>query len=552
MIGVPILVISILLFAKPAKDLWILQHILPAFLAFGLLLGLSLVLGQSKLVVPNAAIALGLLAIVPSLKYGLVYGDMDGIGHYGAAVQIARTGSVAGATYYTSTQPYAAYPLLHILLAMTGLVGRLPIEATIVCTIFLDHFAIFVMVAESARRMFPRIERQLIVFLTIITLPVLTEITGTCYGALPLATLTYVFSTVMGGRGERRHWLVTTVIMVALIFSHFTTVLYLLVVIIGYTITLFVMRRLGSPRSGVRDAVTDFLPRFLVVFFAWLVYVGQDLVHVMHGIVSDLFTSSPFPSAAREFPLTILFQLFLFEWGRLLFFTLAAAAVLSVGLVRRWKTGSFLLLRLLLVVALVMSGLVGLGVGWEASGIGNVFRYLTYASLVAPYFLCFLFSRRRHTARLHTLRIGFIKAIMLATLVMSMVAAYPITPLYPKAGGQPILDDNSVNTIYALSGIQYFSSVYSSGSVLTTTNIFWQLMCLHPELVHLSYDTIFPGLGVIVMSPAEVHAHATLVLFHTGGKSGTYTLAMRALAPNLRDELGIVYTNGFFYVALAT
>jgi len=544
LIGVPILLIGILLFAKSAKDLWILQDILPAFLAFSLLLGLSLILGQSKSVVPNAAIALGLLAIVPSLKYGFVYSDADAVGHYSAAVQIAQTGSVAGATYRASTvQYYAATPLLHILLAMAGLVGGLRIEATIVCTLFLEHFAILVMVAESARRMLPRIERRLIVFLTIMTLPVLVDITGTTYGLLPVAMLTYVFSTIIGGRGERRHWLVTTAIMVSLIFSHLPTVVYLLAVVTGYTISLFVIRRLGS-RSEVRDAITDFLPRFLVVFLAWLVYVGQDLIYVMQEIVSDLFMLSPFPSAALEFPLTTLLQIELFREGRLLVSTLAAAAVLLVGLVGRWKTRGFLMFQLSVMVAIVMGGVVGLGFRFS-----EIFRYLTYASLVAPYFLCLLFSRR-HKARLHMLRIKF-KAIMLATLVMSMVAAYPITPLYPKSGGQPILDDNGVNSIYALSGLQYFSSVYSSGRVLTTDAIHWQLMSFHPELVRFGWNTIFYGLDT-VKSLAEVRARATLVLFHMGGKSGTSTLAMRALAPDLRNALGIVYTNGFFYVALAT
>ena len=144
---------------------------------------------------------------------------------------------------------------------------------------------------------------------------------------------------------------------------------------------------------------------------------------------------------------------------------------------------------------------------------------------------------------------GIVKVMMLATLIVSMVAVYPITPLYPQSGGNPILDDNSANTIYTMSALRYFFSVYSSDPVITSERIFWQLRSLDPGLTHLGWNTISPRLEDVT-SPVELKHE--LVLFDTGGKSGTSTLAMRALAPDLRNTLGVVYSNGFFYIALAT
>jgi hypothetical protein len=542
-IAVPILVIALLLAEKSAKDAWILEDIAPAFIVFGILLGLGLILDRSRLAELNAAIAVALLAIVPSVKYGFVYGEFDSIGHYSTAYEIARTASVASISMYG--QGYAVTPLLHIFLAMTSLTGGIPVETAIVCTLFLVQFVIFVLIAESARRMFPQIDGRLVVFLTVMTVPVLFMITGTTFGLLAVAMLIYVFS-----RSRERHLKVseislTTILMFFLVFSHFVTALYFLTFLTAYTISLLTMRGFGALRGRTSDPIIKVAPRFLIFFVFWLAYVGPDFIMILRDIMVTLFLGSPLPSTAGEFPLTDLIQVLLFKYGRFLFSVLAGVGASSIALLRYRKTQTFAMFWWLLAGSLFIGGVVTLG--HEAI---PVWRFLAYASLVTPYFLCFLVSKGENIAwSLKTPRIRVIKATMLMTLVLSMVAAYPVTPLYPKSGGRPILDDNSVNSIYAVSGLQYFSGVYSSGDVITSFRIFWQLLSLHPTLVPLAWNAIFPTLEYVT-SPSELKGE--LVVFDAGGKSGTSTIAMRTLAGNLTDTLGIIYSNGFLYIALGT
>jgi hypothetical protein len=193
---------------------------------------------------------------------------------------------------------------------------------------------------------------------------------------------------------------------------------------------------------------------------------------------------------------------------------------------------------------LLMGTMVALGFG-----IDNIFRFSMYASIASPFFLCFIISRNRNSRSLlsHP-RIRVVGVIMLISILLSTFATYPITPLYPTVGGSPVLDDNSVNSVFAVSGLKHFASVYSSGNVVTSMRIFEQLMSLHPEMLPLAWNEISHGLEDL--SPTQVKGE--LVIFDAGGESGTATLAMRELAPNLRSRLGIVYTNGFFYLGMAT
>jgi hypothetical protein len=535
------LTVDVLFVGKPVKDAWVLEGIVPAFIVYSLLLGYCLLVGESRLALLNAAIAIGVLAIIPSVKYGFVYGEYDPIGHFATALEIARTGSIAGESLYSTL--YAATPLLHIFLAVMASTAALPVEATIVCVLFAEHFVILILVAESAGRMFPQIDKRLVAFLTVTTVPVAIVITGTTFGLLSAAMLLYLFSASIGRGATRGHLLATAILMVSLIFCHLVTTLYFLVVLLGYSISLLIMTGSeGLRRRFSHDPVVKLVPLFLTVFFCWLVYVGPLYVDTLHSLLTtEFFTRSSLPSTAERFPLTDLIQLFLFNYTRSLFSVFMALGVSSIALVTYRKTNTFLLFWWLLAGSLLLGAIIGLGFEF-----GAVWRFLAYASLTTPYFLCRLVSRGKHMGYLLTPRI---RVIMLTVLVISMVAAYPITPLYPVAGGQPILDDNSVNSVYAVSGLGFFSSVYSSGRVLTSVRIFSQLMSLHPELAHLGWETIFPHLEQLG-SPAELKEE--LLLFDAGGQSGTANLAMRALAPDLRNRLGIIYSNGLFYIAVAT
>lgn len=535
-----------MLVASRAKDAWVLQGILTAFIVFSLLLGFGLLLGQSRLAVPNAAIALGLLAIIPSVKYGFVYGEYDAIGHYSTAVVIARTGSLAENAWYTRL--YSGTPLIHIFLAMTGLTAGLPVEVVIVFVLFLVHFVAFVLVAESVRRIFPRLDRRLIVFFAMMTLPVIDEFTGTVYGLLMVAVISYLWSRTIEVEGKSRWLIPIIVVMVSIAFSHFVTTLYVFAVLACYGIFVLIMRqRRALAPTANEDAMLRLIPIFFTIFLWFFLYAGQGFMYLARFITIVSLVGSPLPSSAGQFSSLDLIQIFLLKYSRELFSMLTALAISTFILLRHWKTLTFLRFWSLLAGSLLIGVPVTLGIATS-----EIYRFLAYGSLVAPYFLCSVLSRRKDLASLlnsNTARIRLIKATMLVALVLSMVAAYPITPLYPKSGGNPILEDNSVNSIYAVSGLDYFASVYSSGRVLTSDRIFWQLFSLHPELMHLAYNTISPGLDHGLTSPAALNEK--LVLFDAGGKSGTATVAVRAfLAGNLRNKLGIVYTNGLFYIAI--
>jgi hypothetical protein len=545
-IGASVLVFDVMLAANRAKDAWVLQDIVLAFIVFSLLLGFGLLLGQSRLAVPNAAIALAVLAIIPSVKYGFVYGAFDAFGHYGTAVVIARTGSLAASAMYSEL--YAGNPLMHILLAMTGLTAGIPVEAAMISTLFIEHFAIFVLVAESVRRVFPQLDRRLIVFLTMMTLPVSLELVGTTYGLLSVAMITYFWLTMIREESTRREVLVTAVLlMVSLVFSHFVTALYFLIALTCYSISLLVMKRhMASTSTAKRDLMLGLVLLYFVIFLSWLAYVGQNIIYVVRAFAIDTLTGSPLPSAAGQFPLLDLVQILLLKHGRALFSMLTAVAISSVVLLRKPKTKTFLVFWSLLAGSLLIG--VPPTLGHEFM----VHRFLAYGSLVAPYFLCSVLSRQKDPASLlnaNTPRIRLLKAAILVGLVVSMVATYPITPLYPKYAGSPTLDDNDVNSVYVVSALDYFSSVYSSEPVLTSYRIFWQLLSLHPEVMHLAYNTISPHLEEVT-SPSELKGH--FVVFDAGGRSGTATVAMRTfLAGNLTDKLAIVYSNGLFYMGIA-
>lgn len=538
-IGVPILMISIVFASTQAEDAWVLQNILPAFIIFSLLLGVSLAVGQSRLAELNAAIALGVLAIIPSVKYGFVYDALDALGHYATAVEIARTGSLAGSTYYS--EGYAGTPLMHILPAVTGLTAGLPIETVIAFTLFLEHFVIFLLVVKSAQKMFPDIEKRLIIFLAVIVLPVLPYFTGTAYGLLPVAMLTYVFSTMW----RREEVLLTTTLMFSLVFSHFVTTLYFLIALAGFAFSLVIMRRFGTWRGDGRITI---FPSFFTIFLVWLVYLGPNFLAVVRYLILDLFQVNPLPSAAKV-PFIDVVQTILYENARFVFSGLMALVASSVSIRRYRITGTFVFFWWLLVAAVLMGGTILLG--YSAP---NASRFASYASLVTPYFVCFLISRKKNRAwLLDASQLRLIKVAMFAALIVSMVAVYPVTPLYPKYAGEPVLEDNLVNSIYVISGVSFFSSFYAVSSfqpVVTTPRIFFQMSSLHPELTHL--DSIRDNLENVT-SPTELSNQ--LVLFDMG-RSGPETFQMRMvvlplLSASLKDRLGVVYSNGFFYVAVA-
>jgi len=542
-VGVPVLVVALLLAETRAKDAWVLQGVVPAFILFGVLLAISLMVGQPELALLNAAIALGLLAIIPSVKYGFVYGEFDAIGHYSAALQIARTGSLTARSFYS--EQYAGTPLLHIFLAMTSLTSALPVEIAIACTLFLEHFLILVLVVQSTRKLFPNMNRRLVVFFALITLPVISSMTGTVFGLLMLAMLTYVLSMGLAHQPKMRYVVLTTILMISLILSHMVTVTYFLAVIAAYAVSSYVIR--AFPSLGIRsssDHIVDLVPRFIILFLFWLAYVGENLVYTIQGITSELFLGLPISLAAQQLPFTEVIYTFLLSQSRLVFSVLAAVVASSIALVRRPRAALFRLYWWSLAVSVLMGGVIVLGYDTN-----NAYRFLAYASLTAPFFLCYVISGRKISGPKSPTRMRIIKVVLFATLIVSMVATHPLTPLYPTAHGAPILDDNDVNSIYAISGLEYFSSVYSSERVITSHRIFTQLESLHPELMSQAYSTIFPDLEYAT-SPTELKKE--LVIFDSGGKSGTATLAMRVLTSNMTREIGVVYSNGFFYVGLAS
>ena len=543
-LGVSILTIAVLLTEKSVKDAWILQSILPAFVVFGILLGLGLMLGQSRLAEASAAIAVGLLAVVPSLKYGFVYGEFDSIGHYGTAFEILRTGSLTLSGKYGET--YAGTPVLHILLATIALIAGIPTETAIVYVLFLEHFVVLVLVAESIRRIFPQIEMRTIIFISAVTLPVIFLITGTTFGLLPIAMLTYVFSTGVA-REPKKRVLLTAVLMFSLVFSHFVTTVYFMTFLGGYAISLVVARLIAGSRGATRNHLIESVPFFFTFFILWLVYAGVDYIYATGDLISVFFLGSHVPPTTWEFPLTDVIQLFVFKYARLVFSVLLAVTTSSIALLRYRRTEAFAVFWWLLASSSLLGAIVVLG--WNAE---TGWRFLAYASLTTPYFLCLLISRLRNRFSVPDIsRIRVINAMMLATLVLSMIAVYPMTPLYPESGGSPILDDNSVNSIYAVTALEHFRHVYSSGPVITSVRIKWQLFSLAPELIPLEYYVISADLENVT-SPAELRGQ--LVLFDSGGRSGTATIAMRALTPQLRDtpHLDIVYSNSLFFIGLAT
>jgi len=541
--GVPILMISIVFASTRAEDTWILENIVPAFIVFSVLLGISVIMGQSRVAELDAAIALGVLAIIPSLKYGFVYGNPDPMKHYGTAAVIAQTGSLATLAPYSET--YAGTPLMHILPAITGLTAGLSIDAVIVITLFLQHFVIFLLVVETARKIFPKIERRLIVFLALIMVPVVPFTSGTSYALLPLAMFTYVFSTTIGWRANEM--LLATAVMLSMILTHFVTTIYLLVALAGFAFSLLIAKRLGTSSGVGKMAI---IPSFFAIFLLWLAFMGPSYVPVL-ALADFQFTQGTLVISPFQIPFLDVVQTLLFGVTRYIFSGLIALVASLIGLMRYRKTRAFLLFWWLFAAAVLMGVTIVLGFA-----VTQVYRFVSYASMVAPYFVCLLVSRRKSKAwLLDASRLKLIKATMLAALVLSMIAVYPMTPLYPKYDGKPILEDNTVNSIFSISGVKFFYSHYavnSSQSLLTTSGPYSQIISLHPE---------FTNLGSISIELSGVHSLTELrnrVIVFDEGKSGINDLGMREIVlPLLSDgerdgTLSVVYSNGFFYVAELT
>ena len=553
--GVPLLMISIVFASTRAQDAWILENILPAFIIFSFLLGISLFMGQSGVAELNAAIALGVLAIIPSVKYGFVYGVPDEMGHYSTGVEIARTGSLAGVTFYS--QSYAPTPLMHILEAATALTLGLPVDAVMALALFLEHFVIFLLVVESARRMFPRIDRRLIVFLALITVPVLPYFGGTTYGLLPLAMLTYVFSRIIRSRSEV---LLATTLMLLMVVSHFVTTVYFLIALAGYGVSLLIVRfgtsistgkiRKSFEGSPFFNIVT--IPLFFAIFLLWLMFVGGNYFYYVHLLTFE-FTGAPALSSVGV-PLFDTVLTILYADARFIFSGLMVLVASSIGLIRHRKTGAFIFRWWLFASGGLMGAAVGLG--YYAP---QILRFASYVSMLAPYFACFLISRQKSKPwLLNTSQVRAIKVAMLAALVLSMIAVYPMSPLYPKwTDGKPVLEDGMANTIYCISGVKFLDSFFplSSPRALMTTEterIFADMYSLDPRFTNLDLAGVISTNLDSATSLSELRNHT--VAFDVQ-RSGRLTLRMRTvvlplLSGGLRDTLGLVYSNGFFYVAI--
>lgn len=544
----PILLITIVFASTRAQDAWILENILPAFIVFSFLLGISLVMGQPRVAELNAAIALGVVAIIPTLKYGFVYGDSDAMGHWSTGVEIARTGSLTGVTYYS--QLYFPTPLMHILEAVTGLTLGLPVDAVMVLVLFLEHFVIFLLVVESARGMFPRIERRLIVFLALVTVPVLPFVYGTTYGLLPLAMVTYAVSRTIRRRSEL---LLAMTILVCMALSHFVTTVYFLIALAGYGISLLIVRRFEI-RKGIEERPFFIVAIFFMIFMLWLVSVGENYVYYVNQLIQEFSGFSGPPALSPvSVPLFDTVLIILYANARFIFSGLMALVASLVGLIRHRKTEAFLFYWWLFASAALIGALVGL----QFAGY-QMYRFAAYASMLAPYFVCFLISRRKGKPwLLNTSHVRAIKIAVLAALVLSMVAVYPMSPLYPKwTDGKPVFEDGLANTIYRISGANFVDSFYpvqSSQHLITTTLIFPVMYSLNPKFTNLAQSGV---ISAYLDSGHFTRLGNRIVVFDVE-RAGRQTLTMRTVVRpllwrGLNDTLSLIYSNGSFYVAMGS
>jgi hypothetical protein len=113
-----------------------------------------------------------------------------------------------------------------------------------------------------------------------------------------------------------------------------------------------------------------------------------------------------------------------------------------------------------------------------------------------------------------------------------------------------------VNTIYCISGVNFFVSFYpvnSSQPVTTTPRISADMHSLDPKFMNLDSAGVISTKLESVKSLSELRNQ---ILVFDVERSGRQTLQMRTvvlplLLGSLRDTLSVVYSNGFFYVAMA-
>jgi hypothetical protein len=280
--------------------------------------------------------------------------------------------------------------------------------------------------------------------------------------------------------------------------------------------------------------------------------VGGDYIYYVRLLTFE-FTGAP-PLSPVSVPLFDTILTILYANARFVFSGLTVLVASSIWLIRHRNTGTFLLLWCLFASGVLMGAAVG-----SLYSVPQVFRFAAWLSMLAPYFACFLISRRKGKPwLLNTSQVRAVKVAMLGALVLSIVAVYPMTPLYPKwTDAKPVLEDVEANTIYCVSGVNFlasFSPVYSSRPITTTPRIFADMYSLHPKFTHLDWTGVVSTNLESVTSLSELRNQ--IVVFDLE-RSGRQTLPMRAvvlplLSGGLRTgTLGMVYSNGSFYVAMA-
>jgi len=472
---------DIVLNSHSHEDRWIPENVEISFIIVAVSYAVFLLtVRRHSLLVLGTGTFLGILAVVPSIKYGFVYGTFDSAAHYGFSMELLYTGHVPESGFYSAE--YSALAGMHTFLVSQSIISSLSVSDSFAILLFVAAFAapfaVYLGVGHLVRA--NELSVRALMASVIISVPVFYYVSGSLFGLLLLIFLVMTLFRVQGNVEATRtpSTPIALIFFVALVLSHGLTALYAVLAVFALFLLSPKHRLIGRPITKGFVALT------LTILAAWWVYVAVFYPSAISGavhaiLVRELATPPPgFVALPLEEKLFVLVA----RYSRYFLGVFATLAGILLYVRRRTSFGPALRFTSRMAVYLSILPMMALIAVLGPFPVHTYERFLVLALLAAPIPVSLLWRARNTTAN-SGMRRNAAKSLALAFAVfVGTTSVYTADFLIPTRTVSirqtqievPIADYNLVNTEYKLTAIAFLRTNFDQGRIDADLLTEWQ------------------------------------------------------------------------------
>lgn len=276
-----------LLIRRDYQDSWVLEGLEIPFLIFVLIFAVTF-FSEKKLtsLVAIAIVARIVFLLIPNLKYVWFQGVyLDQNVQYSMANYAVTTGSIAPSSFSAA---YSASPLFHLLFSMFSIVLNVSVADAMKYIPVLFSPLYPLLTYGIVKKLELKQEKTVLRFsLFLSAIPISNEqyeITGTMFGILLVLVILFLLVSLLK-KNDRRYWIVSIVLVIALAAAHSVTSVILSVLLIS----ILIIQNVSFLRikSVIRPLI---VLTVAIISISWLVFQGFS---TFESISQNLFISVP-------------------------------------------------------------------------------------------------------------------------------------------------------------------------------------------------------------------------------------------------------------------